>query len=131
MAENERMPLRTDQAAIPTILVDINDLKFREFLVEMLKMKFDCEILFVTQGRSVLETVKSVKPDLLIIDYHPSERMHDFKELESVPTIIINSHMTSWSENQRGHIIYLRRPFHVNDLYEAVKKALLTIVLTM
>jgi DNA-binding NtrC family response regulator len=125
MAENERMPLRKDQTATPTILVDINDLKLNEFLVETLKIKFDCEILSVTQGRSVLETVKSVKPDLLIIDYQLSEQPHDIKELESVPTIIINSHMTSWCEHQRGHIIYFRKPFHVNDLYEAVKKALI------
>lgn len=125
MTENERMPLRKNQAATPTILVVIKDLKFNEFLVEMLKMKFDCEILSITKGRSALETVKSAKPGLLIIDHQLSERLHGIKELESVPTIIINLHMTSWSERQRGHIIYLRRPFHLNDLYEAVKKALI------
>jgi hypothetical protein len=32
--------------------------------------------------------------------------------------------MTSWSERQRGYIIYLRTPFQLKDLYAAVKKAL-------
>ena len=133
MAENEPMPVRKDQAATSTILVVINDLKFHEFLVEALKIKFACEVLSVTTGRSAVETVKSVKPDLLIIDYQLpdldalelSEWLHGIKELASVPTIILNLHMTSWSERQRGHIIYLRKPFPLHDLYAAVKQALI------
>ena len=133
MAENEPMPVRKDQAATSTILVVISDLKFNEFLVEALKIKFACEVLSVTTGRSAVEAVKSVKPDLLIIDYQLpdlnalelSDRLHGIKELASVPTIIINLHTTSWSERQRGHIIYLRKPFQLNDLYAAVKKALI------
>ena len=105
MAENEPMPVRKDQVATSTILVVINDLKFNEFLVEALKIKFACEVLSVTKGRSALETVKSIKPDLLIIDYQLpdlnalelSDRLHGIKELASVPTIIINLHMTSES----------------------------------
>jgi len=133
MAENEPMPVRKDQVATSTILVVINDLKFNEFLVEALKIKFACEVLSVTTGRSAVETVKSVKPDLLIIDYQLpdldalelSDRLHGIKELASVPAIIINLHMTSWSERQRGYIIYLRRPFQLNDLYATVKQALI------
>jgi DNA-binding NtrC family response regulator len=132
MAENDPMPVRKDQAATSTILVVINDLKFNEFLVEVLKIKFACEVLSVTTGRSAVETVKSVKPDLLIIDsqlpdlgaLELSDRLHGIKELASVSTIIINLHTTSWSGHQKDHIIYLRRPFHLNDLYEAVKQAL-------
>jgi len=129
----KRIPLRKDQAATPTILVVINDLKFNEFLVEALKIRFACEVHSVTKGRSAVETVKRVKPDLLIIDYQLpdlnalelSNRLHGIKELASVPTIILNLHMTSWSECQRDHTIYLRKPFQLNDLYAAVKKALI------
>ena len=133
MAKNEPMPVRKDQAATSTILVVINDLEFNEFLVDALKIKFACEVLSVTTGRSAVEMVKSVKPDLLIIDYQLldlnalelSDRLHGIKELASVPTIILNLHTTSWSERQRGHIIYLRKPFRLNDLYTAVKQALI------
>jgi DNA-binding response OmpR family regulator len=133
MAENDPMPVRKDQAATSTILVVINDLKFHEFLVEVLKIKFACEVLSATTGRSAVETVKSVKPDLVIIDsqlpdldaLELSEWLHGIKELASVPTIILNLHTTSWSERQRGHIIYLRKPFHLHDLYAAVKQALI------
>jgi CheY-like chemotaxis protein len=133
MAENEPMQVRKDQAATSTILVVINDLKFNEFLVEVLKIKFACEVLSVTTGRSAVEMVKSVKPDLVIIDYQLpdldalelSDRLHGLKGLASVPTIIINLHMTSWSERQSGHIIYLRRPFQLHDIYAVVKQALI------
>ncbi len=133
MAENEPMPVRKDQAATSTILVVINDLKFNEFLVDALKIKFACEVLSVTTGRSALEAVKSVKPDLLIIDsqlpdldtLELSDQLYGIKELASVPTIIINLHVTSWSGRQGGHIIYLRTPFRLKDFYAAVKQALI------
>jgi CheY-like chemotaxis protein len=135
MDENERMPESKDRAAAPAILVVINDRKFNEFLVEALKIMFACEIFSVTTGRNALETVKSVKPDLVIFDYRlpdlnaleVSDRLHGLKEeLASVPTIIFNLHTSSWSERQKYHIIYLRAPFQLKDLYSAVKKALST-----
>jgi two-component system alkaline phosphatase synthesis response regulator PhoP len=136
MADNERMPLRKEQAANPTLLVVVNDLMFNEFLVSALKMGFDCVVHSVTSGRSALEKVKSVKPDLLIIDYQLpdlkvielSDRLHGIKELENVPTIIINSYTMYKSEHQGDHTIFLRKPFHLNTLYAAVKQALIATV---
>jgi len=84
------------------------------------------------KGRSALETVKNVKPDLVIIDsqlfdlnaLELSDRLHDLRELARVPTIITNFHLTSWSERQRDHIIYLRTLFQLKDLYAVVKQSL-------
>ncbi len=132
MARNEFMPMRTVQVAFPTILVVATDPKFITLLEMALKLEFDCEVLSITRGRSALETAEYVKPDLFIIDYYLldlnalelSHRLHDIKELESVPTILLNSPVTSWNEPQRYPTIFLRMPFVLEDFYTAVNKSL-------
>ena len=132
MAGYEFMPMRTVQAANPTILVVANDPKFLTFLDMALKLEFECEVLSVTRGRSAVETAEPVKPDLFIIDYHLldldalklSHRLHSIKELESIPTILLNSPVTPWSEHQRYNTIFLRMSFTLADFYTAVNKSL-------
>ncbi|HEX9134363.1 MAG TPA: hypothetical protein VF844_18895 [Ktedonobacteraceae bacterium] len=132
MAESEFMPLRTVQMAIPTILVVANDTKFLKFLEMALKLEFECEVLSVTRGRSAVETAEHVKPALLIIDYHLldlgalelSHQLHDIEELESVPTIFLDSPVTSWKKPQRYHTIFLSMPFALENFYAAVNMSL-------
>jgi DNA-binding response OmpR family regulator len=130
MAGYEFMPMRTVQTAFPTILVVANDPKFLKFLDLALKLEFECAVLSVTGGRSAVETAERIKPDLFIIDYHLldlsawelSHRLHSIKELENVPTIVLNSPVTSWSESQKYHTVFLTMPFALGDLYSAVNE---------
>lgn len=132
MARNEFMRMSTVQVALPMILVVAKDPKFIKFLEMALKLEFECEVLSVTRGRSAVETAERVKPDLFVIDYHLldlsalelSHRLHDIKELEIVPTILLNSPATSWNEPQRYHTIFLRMPLVLEDFYAAVNQSL-------
>ena len=132
MAGYEFMPMRTVQAAIPTILVVANDPKFLKFLEMALKLEFECEVLSITRGRNAVETAKRIKPDLFIIDYHLldldalklSHWLHSIKELECIPTILLNSPVTPWSEHQRYNTIFLSVSFTLADFYTAVNKCL-------
>ena len=73
-----------------------------------------------------------VKPDLFINDYHhldlsPLElsiRLHTITELESVPTIVVNSPVTSWNEPQPYNTTFLTMQFALEDLYSAVNENL-------
>lgn len=97
-----------------------------------LKLEFECEVLSVTRAKSAVKTSEHVKPDLFIIDYHLldvnplelSRQLHSIKKLESVPTILLNSPVTSWSEPQSYHSIFLTLPFALGELYSAVNKSL-------
>ena len=132
MVENEFMPLRADKAANATILVVASDPKFLKVLEMALKLEFECEVLPVTRGKSAVKTLEHVKPDLFIIDYHLldfnalelSRQLHSIKKLESVPTVLLNSPVTSWSEHQGYDTIFLSMPFALGDLYTAVNKSL-------
>jgi DNA-binding response OmpR family regulator len=106
MAGYEFMPMRTVQVAFPTILVVASDPKFLKFLDMALQLEFECGVLSITRGRSAVETAERIKPDLFIMDYHLldlgarelSHRLHSIKELESIPTILLNLPVPSWSE---------------------------------
>ena len=132
MVDNERLPICTVQLAFPTILVVANDPKFLKFLETALKLEFECEVLPFTRGKDAVELPEHVKPDLFIIDCHLldfnalklSRQLHSIKKLESVPTIVLNSPVSSWSEPQRYHTIFLTMPFALGELYSAVNESL-------
>jgi CheY-like chemotaxis protein len=132
MTESELMLQGIHQAAHPTILVVANDPKFLKVLDMALKLEFECVVLSVKGGRSAVEMAERVKPDLFILDYHLldlgarelSHRLHRITELESIPTILLNSPVPSWSEHQGYHTIFLRMPFALAELYTAVNESL-------
>jgi hypothetical protein len=53
-----------------------------------------------------------------------SHRLHSIKDLESVPTILLNSPVPLWSEPQLYHTIFLDMPFTLAELYTAVHESL-------
>ena len=122
------MPQRVDKSANSTILVIASDPKFLKFLEMSLKLEFEHEILSLTKGKRAVELSQHVKPDLFIIDYHLldlsafvlSSQLHNITGLESVPTIVLNSPVASWSEPQPHHTIFLTMQFALGDLYSAV-----------
>lgn len=132
MSGNQFMSMRAVQLAFPTILVIANDAKFLTFLDMALKLEFECEVLSVTRGRSAIETAEGVKPDLFIIDYYLtdldalelSHRLHSMQELESVPTVLLNSPATSLKKPLSYHITFLSMPFALGDFYAAVNMSL-------
>ncbi len=132
MTGNEIMPVRTDQAAIPTILMVAYDPMLLRLMEKALKLELACQVLSMTRGSSAVEIAKIVKPDLVIIDAHLLDgnalelpvHLHAVKELESVPTILLNAPVASWSEFPRDHTISLSMPFVLVDFYAAVHNSL-------
>ena len=122
-----------DKTANSTILVVASDPKFLKFLEMALKLEYEHEILSLTRGKRAVDLSMHIKPDLFIIDYHLldlsalelSLRLHNINELESVPTIFLNSPVTSWNEPKSYNTIFLTMQFALEDLYSAVNENLL------
>lgn len=132
MVEHELKPLKADTFSNATILVVASDPKFLKVLDMALKLEFECEVFALAGAKRAVEKSEYVKPDLFIIDFHLldlsarelSRRLHTINELESVPTIVLNSPVTSWSEPQIYPTIFLTMPFALEDLYSAVNEKL-------
>ena len=124
------MPQSVDKIANATILVVASDPKFLKFLEMSLNLEFEYRILSLTRGKRALDLSMHVKPDLLIIDYHLldlsayelSIRLHNIAELEGVPTVVVNSPVTSWNEPQPYNTTFLTMQFALGDLYSAVNE---------
>src|SRR5438067_13842117 len=119
------MPQSVDKIANATILVVASDPKFLKFLEMSLNLEFEYTILSLTRGKRALDLSMHVKPDLFIMDYHLldlsayelSIRLHNIAELEGVPTVVVNSPVTSWSETQPYNTTFLAMQFALEDLY--------------
>ncbi len=97
-----------------------------------LKLEFEYGILSLTKGKRAIELSRRVKPDLFILDYHLldlsvydlSSQLHTIMELESVPTIVLNSPVTFWHIPQPYDTTFLPTQFALKELYTAVNKKL-------
>ena len=126
------MPQSADKTANSMILVVASDPKFLKFLEMSLKLEFENEILSLTKGKRAVDLSMHIKPDLFIIDFYLldlsalelSSRLHTINALESIPTIVLNSPVTSWSKPQSYNLTFLAQQFALEDLYSAVSKNL-------
>ena len=114
-----------------TILLVEDDTTIAELLVQMISQETHYQVFAVPDGPQALDLVKNIKPELLILDYWlPSthgielhDRLHDIEGLEQVPTIMLSVHAPLREMNQR-HIMYIRKPFDMFKLLEAIDTVL-------
>jgi len=85
-------------------------------------------------GREVIDTLRSYKPDLLILDvmlpgidgYSLASQISDDGDLKEMPIIVLSALEPSRSMFQRFSQVtaFLTKPFNTDDLTEAIKSAL-------
>jgi PleD family two-component response regulator len=126
------MPQSLGKTTNSTILVVASDPKFLKFLEMSLKLEFEHEILALTKGKRAVDLSMHTMPNLFILDYHLldlsalelSSRLHNINALEIVPTIILNSPVTSWNEPLPYNTTFLTMQFALEDLYSAINENL-------
>lgn len=114
-----------------TILVIDDDPSLGEFIVEALKMEKFCHPLLVRDEIQALETLKTVIPDLLVLDYqipkiNGLELANYFQAtevLKDVPILFMNANIPYKALEER-HIASIEKPFGLDELLQAVKKLL-------
>ena len=118
-------------ATIKTILLVEDDTTIAELLVQMIAQETPHRVLAVHDGPQALELIRSIKPQLLILDYwlptiHGIElydRLHNTKGLEQVPAIMLSVNAPLGEMNKR-QIMYMRKPFDMYKLLEGIHKLL-------
>lgn len=110
-----------------SILLVEDDSTIAELLVQMITQETHYQVFAVPDGPQALDLVRNIKPELLILDYwlpttHGIElydRLHDIEGLEQVPTIMLSVHAPLREINRR-QIVYMRKPFDMFKLLEAI-----------
>jgi DNA-binding NtrC family response regulator len=114
-------------APIKTILLVEDETTISELLVQMISQETHYQVFSVPDAPQALDLVKNIKPELLILDYwlpgiHGIElydRLHNTHGLERIPAIILSVHAPVHEINQR-QIMYIRKPFDMDKLLEAI-----------
>src|SRR2546422_8064897 len=70
MAYNQGPSSAEDQAPVKTVLVVEDEEELSEFIVQALQQETPYQALFVTDGFQALKMVRSLKPNLFLLDYH-------------------------------------------------------------
>jgi CheY-like chemotaxis protein len=116
---------------IKTILLVEDDTIIAELLVQMITQETHYQVFSVPDGLEALDLVRNIKPQLLILDYRlPTihgielyDRIHNTVGLERVPTIMLSVN-APLPEIKRRQIMYMRKPFDMYKLLEAINKLL-------
>ncbi len=119
------------QVPIKTILLVEDDTTIAELLVQMISQETQYQVFAVPDGPQALNLAKNIKPELLILDYWlPSthgielyDQLHNTEGLEQLPTIMLSVNAPLREINKR-HIMYMRKPFDMYKLLEAIDNML-------
>jgi CheY-like chemotaxis protein len=122
--ENRKKPIKT-------ILLVEDDSIISELLIQMITQETPYEVFSVPDGLEALDLVKTIKPQLLILDYwlpfiqgiEVYDRIHNTEGLEEVPAIMLSVNAPVREINKRD-MTYIRKPFDMPKLLEAIDKLL-------
>lgn len=127
------MELLLDKESDPlqTVMIVEDDAHIGAFLVEAITQETPYHAMLVANGVEALKTVKSLKPSLLILDYHlPGinglelyDQIHAMPQLMEVPAIMMSARLPR-NELEQRTIIGIHKPFELDDFLQAIKDLL-------
>ncbi|HEU5374475.1 MAG TPA: response regulator [Ktedonobacteraceae bacterium] len=114
---------------IKIILVVEDNTGVGEFLVEALKMEAHYQALLATDGAQALEMVKTLTPDLFVLDYQLpvmtglelADRLQTIEALKPIPVLLMSANLPK-RELDKRHIAFINKPFELEKLLQAIEK---------
>lgn len=121
----------TEREALHTVMIVEDDVHIGAFLVEAITGETPYHALLVANGTEALETIRHLKPSLIILDYHlPGidglelyDRVHAMPEMQQIPAIMMSARLPQ-KELERREIVGINKPFDLDDFLQQVKDLL-------
>jgi CheY-like chemotaxis protein len=120
------------QGAVKTILVVEDDIDLGDLILQVLDLHSEQEksrysAILVVDSMQALEMVKSLKPDLFLLDYYLPrmnglelfDHLHGMPGLERVPAIFMSANPPR-QEIEKRHLISVKKPFNLKDLLHTI-----------
>jgi DNA-binding response OmpR family regulator len=120
---------------MPVLLIVEDDDLTRDMLCDMLRGHADWLVMAVADGRTLLQTVDMVKPDLILLDvtmYGMSgteayQLLREHATAANVPVLFVTSDPELVRRARlRGTYTVMQKPFHLDELLQAVDAMLAT-----
>lgn len=112
---------------VKMVLIVEDDQDIGSFILRAILDETSYQAIHVTDGYQALETVKTVIPNLLLVDHQLPrmsgielyDRLHTRKELEHVPALMISAHVPK-EEARKRKITCLEKPFELDILLKTI-----------
>jgi DNA-binding response OmpR family regulator len=113
--------------SVKTVLIVEDDGDIGSFILRAILDETSHQAILVTDGQKAIETVKSVKPNLLILDYHLPRmngvELYDYlqahHELDNIPAILMSARLPR-NEASKRKMVYLGKPFELDTLLKTI-----------
>src|SRR5579863_8903345 len=125
------------EVANKTILVVEDDADLGDLIMQVLDLhgrqeKASYHAILTIDCMQALETVKSITPDLFLLDYYLPrmnglelyDRLHVTPGLELIPAIFISANPPQ-QEIEKRHLVSLKKPFNLKDLLHMIDRLLM------
>ncbi len=131
MPEETETLTEEGRASLHTIMIVEDDTHIGTFLVEAITGETPYHAFLVASGPEALEALQSLKPNLLILDYHlPGidglelyDRVHSVPEMREIPAIMMSARLPQ-RELEKRSIVGINKPFDLDDFLQQVKSLL-------
>ena len=118
---------KEDLSTVKTVLIVEDDQGIGTFILHAILDETSHQAILVSDGRQAIETVKTVKPNLFLFDYHlPGmngielfDHLHSNKELEHIPAILMSARLPK-DEAKKRKITCLEKPFELDTLLKTI-----------
>jgi CheY-like chemotaxis protein len=120
---------RANKPLLKTILLVEDDVSIGELLMKVLQEEGLYDTVLVTDGFQALKVVKTIHPLLFVLDYQlPGmdgfelyDRLHTTEGLGGVPALFVSANVPL-KELEKRHLQYIRKPFELDQLLDAIEK---------
>ncbi len=131
MTDNEVQPASGERSSVKTILLVEDDANIGEVLVQAISQETSHLALLVSDGFEALNTVKGIRPNLFILDYHLPDmngielydHLHAIETLQGTPALMMSARLPEKELAQR-HIPGMNKPLDLDDFLQKIEELL-------
>jgi CheY-like chemotaxis protein len=131
MPHNTGKSPAAEHIAVKSILVVEDDSDIGLFLIQAITQETTHQAMLVADGFAALKAVKSIKPDLFILDYwlpimngiELYDRLHAMKELENIPAIMISAQLPK-RELEKRKLNSMNKPLELDEFLRLIEQLL-------
>jgi CheY-like chemotaxis protein len=128
MSISNDLPI-ANKPLLKTILLVEDDVSIGELLMDVLHEEGFYDIVLVTDGFQALNVARTLHPLLFVLDYQlPGmdgfelyDRLHTTEGLSDIPALFVSANVPL-KELEKRHLQYIRKPFELDQLLDAIEK---------
>ncbi|MFL5654389.1 MAG: response regulator [Ktedonobacteraceae bacterium] len=123
--------VQKDSTVVKTVFIVEDDEAIGELLVQAIEQETSYQAVLASDGFQALKMLRTVKPDLLILDYGLPDMnglefydtIHAVKALKHLPVLIVSAETARiQKEIKARQLSQLQKPFELANLLQAIER---------